>query len=57
MAASDQDGSQSDSKNDDSHTRETSKQFSTIHQVSSGSWASRDVYNGPRETPQEELRE
>ncbi|KAK3873423.1 hypothetical protein Pcinc_021556 [Petrolisthes cinctipes] len=32
MAASDQGGSQSDSKNDDSPTRETSKQFSTIHQ-------------------------
>ncbi|XP_042226561.1 uncharacterized threonine-rich GPI-anchored glycoprotein PJ4664.02-like isoform X2 [Homarus americanus] len=32
MAASDEEGGQSDNKNDDSATHETSKQFSTIHQ-------------------------
>lgn len=35
MAASDEEGGQSDSKNDDPASHETSKQFSTIHQVSS----------------------
>ncbi|MPC58600.1 hypothetical protein E2C01_052607 [Portunus trituberculatus] len=34
MAASEEESGQSDSKNDDSATHETSKQFSTIHQVS-----------------------
>lgn len=46
MAAADEEGGQSDSKKDDPASHETSKQFSTIHQVSSILEASGEINFG-----------
>lgn len=46
MAAADEEGGQSDSKKDDPASHETSKQFSTIHQVSSILEASDEISLG-----------